>query len=85
MSSSQAVEDAVARAIKRTIVTSSTVHAVASPVDVARAAIAAYESVSGLREALAFYADEGNYVPAGIAPTIWKDNGERAREALRDA
>lgn len=37
------------------------------------------------REALEFYADKGNYVPAGIAPTIWKDNGQRAREALRAA
>lgn len=35
-----------------------------------------------LREALRFYADEGNYVPAGIAPTIWTDNGARARAAL---
>lgn len=34
------------------------------------------------RDALTFYAHDGNYVPAGIAPTIWKDNGARAREAL---
>lgn len=35
-----------------------------------------------LIEVLRFYADQGNYVPAGIAPTIWKDNGQRARAAL---
>lgn len=35
-----------------------------------------------LRGALGFYANDGNYVPAGIGPTIWKDNGMRAREAL---
>lgn len=42
----------------------------------------ARERVAELEAVLRFYADQGNYVPAGIAPTIWKDNGQRARAAL---
>jgi hypothetical protein len=41
-----------------------------------------HEQVVRYRNALEFYAHDGNYVPAGIAPTIWQDNGSRAREAL---
>lgn len=44
-----------------------------------------FEKIARLEEALRFYADKGNYVPAGIAPTIWQDNGSRARQALHGA
>ena len=38
-----------------------------------------------LREALAFYADKGNYTaqnPVGSGAHVWRDMGQRARAAL---
>jgi hypothetical protein len=47
--------------------------------------IALHDEIERLREALSFYAEEGNWTarnPRGSGAPTWNDHGTRARDAL---